>query len=260
MPGGVYVARGSDSIDDCVCTSGAARLGTPESPVCVDCGPGTFSDPANNGECANCSLGTFTTGYGATVCDVCPDNSSSYFIPRTACQCDKGFKCASGAASCDDGACVQCEANTYRDVGGAAACTLQATSGRRLLQSCSRRVSAAGGGNGRRRAWRARGESTPTSLIRKRALCARTNCHIRILHQANFRTTSKAPAPPALFALRDRFSTPRGAAVASMGPQTSRARRALTLGLSLVLKLTQRLPHTRRPTRASSCCVTPVSP
>ena len=55
---------------------------------------------------------------------VCPDNSSSYFIPRTACQCDKGFKCASGAASCDDGACVQCEANTYKDVvGGAAACT-----------------------------------------------------------------------------------------------------------------------------------------
>lgn len=114
----------SDSIDDCVCDVGFARLGTPESPQCVSCPPGQFSDQSQNGDCFNCTFGTFSTEYGVTACSVCPGNSSSYYMPRTACQCHKGFKCASGEESCDDGDCVECDANTFKPtVGGAAACT-----------------------------------------------------------------------------------------------------------------------------------------
>lgn len=114
----------SDSIADCVCAEGMARLGTAESPQCVSCAPGQFSDPLQNGACFNCSFGTFSTSYGVTVCTDCPENSESYFVPRTACQCDKGYKCASGEASCDDGVCAACDTDTFKDtVGGAAACT-----------------------------------------------------------------------------------------------------------------------------------------
>lgn len=115
--------EGSDGINDCLCPAGSARQGTEDSPVCVSCGPGTFSDPANGGECANCSLGTYSVAYGTTSCLQCLGNSSSYEVPRVACQCDLGFRCLNADLTCNDGNCVACEKNTFKDtVGGAATC------------------------------------------------------------------------------------------------------------------------------------------
>ena len=105
---------GSDSVEDCACDDTFVRIGTQLEPICTSCLPGEFSA---NGQCHNCSFGTFSTQYGATHCDSCPANSSSYTLPRVDCQCSPGYKCVVGA-TCPDGVCEACPANTFADTPG----------------------------------------------------------------------------------------------------------------------------------------------
>ena len=82
---------GSESIDDCVCNPGNARIQMPEGPQCLGCSPGQY---AGVDACLNCTDGTFSTEYGATECQSCPVNASSVESPHVECQCKKGYKCS----------------------------------------------------------------------------------------------------------------------------------------------------------------------
>ena len=81
---------GSDSIDDCVCDEGNARIQTEDGPECSGCFPGTY---AGLDACLNCTNGTFSNDYGLTECATCPANASSVESPHVECQCKKGYKC-----------------------------------------------------------------------------------------------------------------------------------------------------------------------
>lgn len=105
---------GSESIDDCVCNQGNARILTPDGPQCSGCFPGQY---AGVDACLNCTNGTFSTEYGATECQTCPANASSVESPHVECQCKKGYKCNSiDSEPCLDGNCEACPVNTYSDV------------------------------------------------------------------------------------------------------------------------------------------------
>ena len=110
MEGSTAVA-GSDSIDDCICDEGNARIQTEDGPECSGCFPGTYAGPD---ACLNCTNGTFSNDYGLTECTACPANASSVESPHVECQCKKGYKCAHDV--CVDGNCEACPVNTYSNL------------------------------------------------------------------------------------------------------------------------------------------------
>ena len=91
--------EGSDSIEDCICDDGKARIKDVDEslpPQCSDCQPGKYSgsDDDGFGFCFNCTGGTFSDTNGATSCETCPANASSVESPHVECQCKKGYKCS----------------------------------------------------------------------------------------------------------------------------------------------------------------------
>ena len=103
---------GSTGIDQCTCDIGHARIGTELAPICSSCEPGK---KASGLGCVDCSVSEFSTEYGQTECQQCPQNTSAYVVPRTSCQCDPGFRCREGSECHGD--CIFCTENTFADTG-----------------------------------------------------------------------------------------------------------------------------------------------
>lgn len=88
-------SAGSESIDDCVCISGAVRLPPLNDPSCSTCKAGKF---ATSSGCQNCSAGTFSIADGVTECSSCPLHGTSQY-PFRSCVCLAGHYCAGMQAS-----------------------------------------------------------------------------------------------------------------------------------------------------------------
>lgn len=105
---------GGTGLDGCKCGVGLEMQVLKDSPYCVACKPGKYS---NQGVCLPCWNGTYNTQAGSGVCYQCP----SYAVAwggATACT-----SCAMGKVpSRDGGSCVACPAGYYCGVGVLYAC------------------------------------------------------------------------------------------------------------------------------------------
>lgn len=90
--GGITLAPGQDSSDDCECdvSQGFSTVYVNGARKCTGCKAGTYATAEG---CRNCSNGTFNDQDAQTTCKQCPANASSYDYPHLACQCHKGFLC-----------------------------------------------------------------------------------------------------------------------------------------------------------------------
>ena len=123
----------STAITDCKCSPG--HFG-PAGGVCQDCGPGKYTDTANNAACDDCAAGTYQSNAEATDCKACPDSnaiSAEASEAKESCLCSAGYTgpngglcqaCAAGTRKTAIGpaACVKCLVGTYVDTEGATAC------------------------------------------------------------------------------------------------------------------------------------------
>jgi hypothetical protein len=111
--GGITLAPGQDSSDDCECdvSLGFSTVYVNEDRKCTGCKAGTY---ANAEGCRNCTLGTFNDQDAQTTCKQCPTNSSSYDYPHVSCQCHKGFLCQQKSQITHD---ITKSFNSYNDGG-----------------------------------------------------------------------------------------------------------------------------------------------
>jgi len=90
--GGITLATGLDSSDDCQCdvSQGFSTVYINWASKCTVCEAGTY---ATSAVCSICPNGTYNDEAGQTACKLCPVNASSYDYPHVSCQCHKGFMC-----------------------------------------------------------------------------------------------------------------------------------------------------------------------
>ena len=90
--GGITLAPGQDSSDDCECdvSQGFSTVYVNGARKCTGCKAGTYASAEG---CRNCSNGTFNDEGAQTTCKQCPVNASSYDYPHVSCQCHKGYTC-----------------------------------------------------------------------------------------------------------------------------------------------------------------------
>ena len=70
--------------------------------------------------CGVCGVGKYSTAAGATMCEECPDHSTTLEEQSTAeadCKCNRGYEAEDG------GTCAACGVGLYKDTLGSAACT-----------------------------------------------------------------------------------------------------------------------------------------
>ena len=96
--------EGKTDSSDCVCMEGYGGVFTEDPPTCIACDAGKYKD-----------------AIGWAACGDCPDRTSSVqgSISQTNCVCAVGFTTASGGVDC-----IACDAGTFKDAIGSAACQL----------------------------------------------------------------------------------------------------------------------------------------